>query len=194
VAVDDRALARSLRELTATITPVATVSEQLHVVVGAAAELLGVDCVGVLLLDDLDRIRTVAASGPAAAALEAAQEHLQAGPGVDVLTEGRVLRVDDLAAAPGYGVLWSQLSGAGVRGVLSAPVVVRGEVVGNLNAVTAQRHHWSAAESLAAEAFASLIGQLLHAATSAARPDGAIGENGTGGENSTAGEREEPST
>ncbi len=133
--------------------------------VSAAADLLKVDCVGVLLLDEAGRVRTVAASGPAAAALEAAQEQWQCGPGVDVLATGQVLAVVDLATAPEYRRLWPQLADAGVRGVLAAPVVVRNEVVGNLNAVTGQRQHWSDADRRGAQALAGLIGELLRTAT-----------------------------
>lgn len=179
MSVDQHALTRSLAELAASVpAPATTLSHQLGVVVGAAAELLGVDCVGVLLLDDRDQVRTVAASGPAAAALELVQEQLQLGPGIDVLTTGQVLTVVDLAVEPGYRQLWSELAGAGVRGVLSAPVVVRAEIVGNLNLVTVQRHEWSAAERRAAAAFGDLIGQLLRAATSAVHPGGPIGGGG----------------
>ena len=189
--VDERALQHSLQSLAASISaPAVTLSDQLRVVVSAAAELFSADCVGVLLLDDADHIRTVAVSGPAAAALEVAQEHLQRGPGVDVLTAGRVLAVADLATDPEYRELWPPLAGAGVRGVLSAPVMVGDEIAGNLNAVTGQRHHWSEAERRAGAAFAGLIGELLRAASSSTgRPE-------TSGPDHTASDREtgEPGT
>jgi transcriptional regulator with GAF, ATPase, and Fis domain len=189
VAVDERELARSLQELTYAVGgPAAALSDQLGVVVSVAVELLGVDCVGVLLLDDADDVRTVAASGPAAAALETAQEQLQLGPGVDVLGTGRVLAIVDLATDPQYWQLWPQLADVGVRGVLAAPVVVRGEVVGTMTAVTGQRHRWSEAECRAAGTIAALIGQLLLTAASSAgsvsprahRPKVGSGDGGTG--------------
>ncbi len=141
--------------------PVQTVSRQLEVLVGAAVELLRVDAVGVLLLDEADRMRTVAVTGPAAAALEMAQERLQIGPGVEVQALRRVVSVPDLAADLKYGALWREVADAGVCGVLSVPVWVQHEVVGNLNAITEQAHDWSEAEQRAGEAYAGLVGQLL---------------------------------
>jgi len=111
----------------------------------------------------------VAFTGPAAEALETAQERLQVGPGIDVQSLRRVVAVPDLAENPSYRLLWRQVAEAGVRGVLSAPVWVGHQVVGNLNAVTARVHEWSDAEQRAGEAYASLVGQLLVAATRAAR-------------------------
>jgi len=168
--MDEQDLARSVRELTGSVNgPAHTLSHQLEVLIGAAAELLGVDSVGVLLLDEADRVRTVAVTGPAAAALETAQERLQIGPGVDVQTLRHVVSVPDLAAVAEYQPLWREVADAGVRGVLSAPVWVQHEVVGNLNAITREAHRWTEAERRAGEAYASLVGQLLLSAKHAAR-------------------------
>lgn len=148
---------------------VQALSHQLEVLVTAAAELLRVDAVGVLLLDETDRVRTVAVTGPAATALESAQERLQVGPGIEVFALRRVVSVPDLAANQEYGPLWREIADDGVRGVLSAPVWVQHEVVGNLNAITEHAHEWSAAERRAGQAYASLVGQLLVSAKHAAR-------------------------
>jgi GAF domain-containing protein len=170
VDIDEQALVRSLSELTRFADgPAQTLSHQLGVLVGAAAELLDVDAVGVLLLDDTDRVRTAAVTAPSAAAFEAAQERLQLGPGVDVQRLRRVVTVYDLAEVPAYRAVWEQVAGAGVRGVMSAPVWVGPEVVGNLNAITERAHEWSDAERRAGAAYASLVGQLLGSATRAAR-------------------------
>jgi GAF domain-containing protein len=170
VEIDEQALTRRLSELTGSVDgPSQTLSHQLGVLVGAAAELLGVDAVGVLLLDEADRIRTAAVTGPSATALETAQERLLIGPGVDVQRLRRVVTVSDLAEDPAYRPLWDEVAGAGVRGVLSAPVWVGHEVVGNLNAITGRVHEWSDAEKRAGAAYASLVAQLLVAATRAAR-------------------------
>ena len=115
---------------------------------------------GVLLLDDADRIRTAAVTAPSATALEAAQERLLLGPGVDVQRLRRVVTVSDLAEDPAYRPLWDEVAGAGVRGVLSAPVWVGHEVVGNLNAITERVHEWSDAERRAGAAYASLVGSV----------------------------------
>jgi GAF domain-containing protein len=165
MSIDERALDRSLHELTAALGPGlsgAALTAELSRLVSAAAEVLNVDCVGLLMLDEADRIRMVATTGPAAAALESAQAELRIGPGIDTFTAGRTIAVPDLAARPDYAALWRRVSGANVRGILSAPIWISGDLVGNLNAVTAERREWTEAEIHAGEAFAGVVGQLLH--------------------------------
>ncbi len=171
--LDDAALARSLRELTERLTVdvlAGPLSSQLAAVVSAAAELLGVDSVGLLLLDDTDRVRTEASTGRAAERLERAQEKVAVGPGVDALTARAAVAVVDLAAEPRYGPLWEEVAGHGVRAVLAAPVRLDGQVVGNLNAVVPDPHDWSTAERRSAEVLADVVGQLLGLAAAAASP------------------------
>jgi GAF domain-containing protein len=176
--LDDDALARSLRELTDRLTADALVGplcDQLATVVSATVELLGVESVGLLLLDDADRVRTVAAAGRSAELLERVQEEIHVGPGLDTLTSRATVAVADLAAEPRYGPLWREVAGHGVRAVLSAPVWVDGQVVGNLNAVAPAPRAWPAAQREAAEALAGIVGQLLGLAAAHA-----VGRDGRG--------------
>lgn len=161
--LDDDALVRSLSQLNAgldTGAPVDALSTRLAAVVSAAAELLDVDSVGLLLLDDVDRVRSVASTGRAARMLEEAQEKITVGPGIDALT-GEMVAVSDIAAEPRYGALWREVRAYGVRAVLSAPICLGDDVVGNLNALVREPHVWSAAERRSAAAFAGIVGQLL---------------------------------
>ncbi len=151
-------------------------TSQLAAVVSAAAELLGAESVGLLLLDDTDRVRRVASTGRAAELLELAQERVAVGPGVDALTDRGTVVVPDLAAEPRYGPLWEEVAGHGVRAVLTAPVRLDGQVVGNLNAVVPNPHHWSAAQRRSAEVLADIVGQLLGLAASSG--SAAAGEDG----------------
>ncbi len=179
--LDDDDLARSLRELTDRVTAdvlVGPVGGRIATVVSAAVELLGVEDVGLLLLDDTDRVRSVAAHGRGAEVLERAQEETSVGPGVDTLTGRATVAVTDLAAEPRYGRLWQEVDGHGVRAVLSAPVWFDGQVVGNLNALHPEPHVWSPAQRRAAEALAGLLGQLLGLAARITAD--ASGRNGRG--------------
>ncbi len=179
--LDDDALARSLRELTDRMTAevlVGPVGSRLATVVSAAVELLGVDDVGLLLLDDADRVRSVAATGRRAEVLERAQERTCVGPGIDALTDRATVAVTDLAAEPRYGRLWHEVAGYGVRAVLSAPVWLDGQVVGNLNALHPGPHAWPPAQRRAAEALAGLVGELLGLAAHSAAQSG--GRHGRG--------------
>lgn len=160
----DDALVRTVDELAdrlTTGTAVSTLGEQLSTVVTVAAELLQVESVGILLLDDADRVRCAAATGRAAEALERAQERIVVGPGIDALTGRDVVAVADLADEPRYEPLWQEIAGHGIRAVLAAPVRLDGQVVGNLNALDPEPHVWSGAPRRAAEACAAIVGQLL---------------------------------
>jgi hypothetical protein len=140
------------------------------------------------LLDDHDALRVVGTTDDAAAALEAAQLELRIGPAIDCLRTGRCVGVDDLAASTDYARVWDWLTtrpdppATGVRSVLSAPVPVRGETVGTLNALHHTPQSWDAAQVRAVEAYAGLLGVLLRlgAATPAGRgstlPTGPPGE------------------
>ena len=161
--LNDDALARSQRAQTDHQAPdplLGPLGAQLAAVVVAAAPLLGAESVGILLLDDTDRVRSVAASGPAAEALEVAQERVAVGPGLDAL-RGDVVAVHDVADEPRYAPLWREIAGRGVRAVLAAPIRLGAQVVGNLNAVVPEPHIWSDAQRRSAEAVADVVAQML---------------------------------
>ncbi len=171
---------RSLRELGDRLTADAAVEPlgvRLATVVSAAAELLDVESVGLLLLDDTDRVRCAAATGRAAEVLERAQERIAVGPGVDVLSGQATLAITDLAGEPRYEPLWREVAGHGIRAVLAAPIRLDGLVVGNLNALDPEPHAWSAAQRRSAETLAGIVGQLLGLAAQGAR---AVQRNGRG--------------
>lgn len=162
--IDQAALSRSLAQLTAGLTAVpsaAALTSRLAVVVSAAQDVLGVEAVGLLLLSDTGQLRTVATTGPASATLEKAQEDLGVGPGVDTVRTQATVVVADLRAEAAYAPLWERVDGAGLRAVVSAPVTVGRQVVGNLNGMRPQPHEWSSGEVSAVEAFAGVVGALL---------------------------------
>ena len=133
----------------------------LSAVIGAAEQILGVDCVGVLLIDEDGHLRSVASTGPAAAALERAQQQLGVGPGVDTVRTSETVAVNDLLADRYYALLAREVGELGVRAVVSAPVWVNGAVAGNLNVMRFGTYEWSTDEISAAEAYADVIASLL---------------------------------
>ena len=160
-----RRLANSIDSLTDTFEalsgpPVQPMAAHLRAVVAAAAELLGIDSVGILLLDEAGTLRTVASSTATAAALELAQQQLGIGPGHDSRRRGVVL-VADLTAVPAYQPLLAELGQPAAWAVLSAPIWIDAEVVGNLNLIRTQAHSWTEAEARAATAYAEVVGRLL---------------------------------
>jgi GAF domain-containing protein len=166
VPVDPGALQRSVQQLLTSVDAIAyggvrPVSDGLKTLIAVAEHVLGVDCVGVLLVDEHERLRAVASSGPVAAALEQAQEHLKVGPGVDTVRSSETVVVNDLAAAEEYHALAQEVGDLGVRAVVSAPIWVNGAVAGNLNAMRFEAHTWTDADVAAAETYAQVVATLL---------------------------------
>jgi transcriptional regulator with GAF, ATPase, and Fis domain len=166
MAVDEQALASSIDTLTQSFQalagpPVQPMAAHLSAVVAAAVELLGADSVGILLLDEAGTLRAVASSTATAAALELAQQQLGIGPGHDATRRRGTVLVTDLAATPAYRPLLAELGQPAVRAVLSAPIWIDAEVVGNLNLIRTEAHSWTDSEVRAATAYAEVVGRLL---------------------------------
>jgi GAF domain-containing protein len=172
MAVDEAALTASLITLLGRVDLPPSTDEQqlldrLDEVLRATTQVLRVDSVGLMLLDGHDALRVVGTTDDAAASLEAAQLELRIGPAIDCLGSGRSVSVDDLATGADYAPVWNWLTtrpqppATEVRSVLSAPVPVRGETVGTLNALHHTPQSWDAAQVRAVEAYAGLIGILL---------------------------------
>lgn len=174
MAVDEQALAVSIENLTSTFRnsaapPVQMASAHLAAVVAAADDLLSTDAVGILLLDDTDKLRAVASTSALADRLEEAQQSLGIGPGHDCMDRRETVLVEDLAAEPDYAPLVAELASLQVGGVLSAPIWVGGAVIGNLNLTRHDAHRWTEPEVRAATAYAEVVGQLLGASAQSGR-------------------------
>jgi GAF domain-containing protein len=136
-------------------------SAHLAAIVAAAADLLGVDSVGVLLLDDVGILRAAAFTTELAGRLEKAQQRLGIGPGHDSVARRGTVAVADLTAEPDYPPLVAELAPLRVGAVLSAPIWVEHDVVGNLNLIRVDPHPWTEQEARAAAAYAEVVGKLL---------------------------------
>lgn len=163
--IDEAALERSLRRLRQGISADAhldgTSAGRLRQVLEVMSEVLALDSIGVLLLDDDDALRCVASVGAAAAALEKAQEQHGVGPGIDTQRLGRTVAVADLGAVGGYAALLASLGQVDALAVLSVPVWIDGQVVGNLNAWAPAPRDWGEQDRRAVEAFADVVALLL---------------------------------
>jgi transcriptional regulator with GAF, ATPase, and Fis domain len=166
MAVDERALADSIHALTSAFAdlegpPVLAASTHLSAIVAAAADLLGVESVGILLLDDLGILRAAASTTTTAARLEEAQQRLGIGPGHDTIARRGTVGVANLAEVPDYAPLMSAIEPLRMCAVLSAPIWVGRDVVGNLNLIRGEVHRWTEAEARATAAYAEVVGNLL---------------------------------
>ncbi|HEX2903772.1 MAG TPA: GAF domain-containing protein [Jatrophihabitans sp.] len=176
-----RSVAGLLGELTATgAVPGRHVTAGMQSLIDSAVQILDVDCIGVLLLDEHEVLRTVAASAPAADLLEHSQTDLGIGPGVDTVSNSSTVAVADLAAEDRYQPLAERVQDRGARAVVSAPVWVNGAVAGNLNAIRADQHAWSQVEIEAVEAYADLVAALLQFHASGLSPFGERARFGRG--------------
>jgi GAF domain-containing protein len=134
---------------------------QLERLMVSAVGVLGVSGAAVMLLDQLGALQAFGASDPTGTALEEAQTRLGLGPSVDAARSGAAVAVDDLLSDRRYPALAELLTGAAVKSVLSVPVLIRGQVIGNLNAYRNRPGPWSERDRRAAAAYAELIGLLL---------------------------------
>ncbi len=157
----------------------APLSDGLKTLVGAAEQILDVDCVGVLLVDEDERLRTVASSRPVADELEQAQQQLGVGPGVDSVRTSATVAVDDLYGHDAYQPLAAAVASSGVRAVLSAPVWVNDMVAGNLNAFRFDAYQWTAADIKAAESYAGVVATMLQLSAKVQKP-GVNRDDGSG--------------
>ena len=173
--VDLVAVQHSVEALMAGIGPagpgfsVRPLSAGLAELISAATQILGVDRIGVMLLDEHDHLRSVAGSDSPAAAIEDLQERTGIGPGVDTVRNGETVTVADLLDDERYPQLAELLETSTVRAVVSAPIRANGVIAGNFNAVRSLPHGWLLAEIAAIEKYAQVVGALLALNASAVR-------------------------
>jgi GAF domain-containing protein len=177
-----QALLRLLDDLDGcTLTVHDRVLDRIERALSAAGDVLGVDRVGLMLLDEQDELVAVGASDAASGTLEQVQQRLGVGPGWDAMSTGQPVAVADLAAPldehRDYSVVWRALQDADiddrsgsligasaascVRAVLAVPVRSHGGMVGNLNAICEQVRPWTQRQIRAVQAYADVIGTLL---------------------------------
>jgi len=173
MSIDDIAFERALGPLLEVVGRSTRVSQEdlltaLEQVVDAATAVLRVRSVGVILLDEEDRMRVAAATDEVAAAVEEAQARHGVGPGIDAMRRGTTVAVPDLWAAEEYRTLQAELDATATRAVLSSPIRVEGSVVGNFNALDAEPHEWTPAQVRANAAYADVIGAALRISAHAA--------------------------
>jgi GAF domain-containing protein len=204
-AVDDDVLSRSLLRLLDALDhrglSRSDVMGRLEQALSAAERVLGVDRVGLMLLDENDDLQVVGSSDVASDRLEKAQQCLRVGPAWDSVHTGHAIAVADLGAASegegSYAALWSRLqrsevndggaeagrapAAVQVRAVLSVAVRSRGDMVGTLNAMRAQAGPWKERQIRAVQAYADVIGTLLTLSAPASPPRVALLEPGHDG-------------
>jgi GAF domain-containing protein len=166
--IDDAALALSLRRLDVSGKDNGSVVSALERVVGATVDLFGVSGAGLLICDEQDMLRYVAASDGPGRILEQTEAEAGEGPCTQAFVEGRVVTSHDITAEPErWPVLAEAMSTQPVRAVLGTPVLLGGVPVGTLDVYYDRAHDWDASEVAALARYAEVIATTLAAALQA---------------------------
>jgi GAF domain-containing protein len=173
--VDGQALEATISRLSTLTTDGVGLKEALELVVQSSHELFRLAGTGVMIFDDLDVLRYVAASDERARVLEEVQEHAAEGPCVDAAVYGTIVETADIASDERWPELARGMKGQGVGGVLGVPIRLSAATVGSLNVYAESRHAWDASERAAIRAFEEFAERLLQTAITA-HQQGAIVE------------------
>src|SRR5205814_4588825 len=106
------------------------IENALAAVIQSSHEVFGLAGTGVMIFDELDVLRYVAASDERARVLEKAQEQTGEGPCVDAAVYARVVESVDVSADERWPELARKLHGQRVRAVLGVPIRVHARTVG----------------------------------------------------------------
>jgi transcriptional regulator with GAF, ATPase, and Fis domain len=132
--MDERKLAEVFVELADTLVDDFDLIDFLHRVSARCVELLGVSAAGLLLTDQRDVLRVVAASTEQARLLELLQLQTDEGPCPECFHTGRPVTVTDLTtAADRWPRFVTEARLIGFRSVHALPMRLRAEVIGALN-------------------------------------------------------------
>ncbi|SCL27360.1 GAF and ANTAR domain-containing protein [Micromonospora inyonensis] len=109
------------------------VLEFLHVLTDRCVQLLGVSAAGLLLTDQQDTLRVVAASSGRTRLLELFELQTDQGPCLDCFRTGRPVSVADLPAAGRWPRFTAAAAEVGFAAVHALPMRLRSEVIGALS-------------------------------------------------------------
>jgi GAF domain-containing protein len=126
-------------ELADTLVDDFDVIEFLHGLAGRCVELLGVSAAGLLLTDQRDTLRVVAASSERTRLLELFQLQTDQGPSVDCFRTGQPVSVADLPTAGRWPRFTAAAAEVGFAAVHALPMRLRSEVIGTLTLFDVQR-------------------------------------------------------
>ena len=168
MSIEEAALAESLRRLTFSRDDSGSLVGSLEQVVSACVDLFGVGGAGLLIADEQDMLRYVAASDGPGRLLEQTEAEASQGPCTQAFVEARVITTRDVTAdTDRWPVLAEAMRGQPVRAVLGTPVVLGGVPVGTLDVYQEHVHDWDDSEISALTRYAEVIATTLSAALQA---------------------------
>jgi transcriptional regulator with GAF, ATPase, and Fis domain len=167
MAIDPEALTASLRRLATLGKPRIGVVEALRHVTEACVDLFGVAGSGIMLADEQNVPRYVAASDGPGRMLEVAESDTGQGPCTEAFVNNTVVASADVTAEGRWPDLASALRPHPVRAVLGLPVRLGGVTVGTLDVFYEQPHVWQDDECQALGRYRDLVESTLAAAVAA---------------------------
>jgi GAF domain-containing protein len=168
MSIDAAALADSLRRLATSKQGHESVMGALDQVLDACVNLFDVDGAGILVADDQDILRYVAASDGPGRVLEQTEADTGEGPCTSAFVSGAVVTSSDVTAeTERWPVLSRAMADEPVRAVLGTPVWIGGVPVGTLDVYRQKSHDWDDSEVAALARYAEVIATTLRAAVEA---------------------------
>ena len=166
--IDAADLAESLRRLATTGQGNDGINAALHQVLDACVVLFDVDGAGVLVADEQDVLRYVAASDGPGRLLEQTEAEAGQGPCTEAFVSSAVVTSRDVTAEHDrWPVLAEAMSALPVRAVLGTPVRIGGVPVGTLDVYRGVAHDWDESEVVALGRYAEVIATTMTAAVQA---------------------------
>jgi len=142
-----------------------------HQLALAARQVIGsATGAGVSLLDESGTRVSTASTDPAVEAADTAQYELGMGPCLSAWATQEPQRIDDTTTDPRWPAWQAVAAGAGIRSVLSTPLVYRGQALGALKVYAATPAAFGHAEERLLGLFADAAATLLGAAQPAQAP------------------------
>ena len=168
MSIDSQALDASLRRL-AGRGAVRDVVPALEDIITACVELFDISGSGIMVADEQNITRYVAASNSASRALEIAESRTGQGPCTTAFVTNQVVASDDLIADGRWPDLAADMTSSGVRAILGIPVVFGGVPVGTLDVYRDRPQEWTDRERTAVSRYAAVVGATLAASLEAHR-------------------------
>jgi GAF domain-containing protein len=168
VNIEEAALAESLRKLALSREDNGSVVSALEAVLTACVDLFGVGGAGILIADEQDMLRYVAASDGPGRILEKTEADAGQGPCTEAYVTATVVTTRDVCAeSDRWPVLARVLAGQPVRAILGTPVRLGGVPIGTLDVYMDRPHDWDDSEVAALARYAEVIATTLSAAVQA---------------------------
>ena len=157
VNIDQADLAASLRRLTVSREDNGSVVSALHQVLDACVHLFDVGGAGILVADEQDMLRYVAATDGPGRILETTETEAGEGPCTEAFVTAGVITTSDVTAeSDRWPTLARVLADQPVRAVMGIPVRMGGVPIGTLDVYQEHAHDWDESEVAALERYAEV--------------------------------------